>query len=126
MRPRTPCRSRCGGNIGDEDAYREWLRDRHVDLVNAHGAPFGANVAAGLGIPFVQTLRAIAAECARRIRDAAAATSAYLCATLDAARAADLEAGLDPGKMHILNAHGHADGDFAAAHARLFHALLRR
>ncbi len=112
--------------VRSADTYRSWLQERNVALVNAHGAPFAADVVAGLAIPFVQTLRAIDADVGQAYRDAAAATTAYLAVTLHAARAADLTAGLDPSKMHLWNENGHADGDLAAAHARLFHALLRR
>jgi len=112
--------------VRSADTYRSWLQERNVALVNAHGAPFAADVVAGLAIPFAQTLRAIDADVGQAYRDAAAATTAYLAVTLHAARAADLTAGLDPSKMHLWNENGHADGDLAAAHARLFHALLRR
>jgi len=109
-----------GDELESDDALRAWCAERHVGLVNVHGEPPGAHVLAALGVPLVQTLCEGDVEAApEAYRAAGAATTAYLCSSVDAMRAADAAAGADPSKLHRI-------GDFAAAHARLFHALLRR
>lgn len=108
------------GELESDDALRAWCAERHVGLVNFHGEPSGAHVAAALGVPLVQTLREGDVEAApEAYRAAGSATTAYLCSSAGAMRAADVAAGADPAKLHRI-------GDFAAAHAQLFHALLRR
>ncbi len=76
-----------------DDAYRSLLRERRIQLVNAHYSPYGAALAAEMGIPFVQVVhnsyvwlddRALA-----KYRQADPHTTAYLCVSAQVARYSD-------------------------------------
>jgi glycosyltransferase involved in cell wall biosynthesis/2-polyprenyl-3-methyl-5-hydroxy-6-metoxy-1,4-benzoquinol methylase len=89
-----------------EAHYRRLLLDEGVGLVNAHYSIFGAEIAGGLGVPFVQvvhntylwfTPRDIAAYQA-----ADRHTTAYVCVSSLAARFCDRRLGLPPAKMIVV------------------------
>lgn len=91
---------------GREPAYRRYLAERRIDLVNAHFAPWGAEIARELGIPFVQTVHSsyvwLDEQQTAAQRAAEPHTLAYLCVSTAAAGYADLRLGLPAEKMVIV------------------------
>jgi glycosyltransferase involved in cell wall biosynthesis/2-polyprenyl-3-methyl-5-hydroxy-6-metoxy-1,4-benzoquinol methylase len=89
-----------------EAAYRRYLAERRFDLVNAHYAPWGAEIARELGIPFVQTVHSsyvwLDDQQKAAQRAAEPHTLAYLCVSTAAAGYADLRLGLPADKMVIV------------------------
>jgi glycosyltransferase involved in cell wall biosynthesis len=88
------------------EAYRALLREREVDVVNAHYSTYGAAIAARAGVPFVQVVhnsyvwldeRTIA-----EYRAADPDTTAYLCVSAQVARYSDTYLGLSVDKMVVV------------------------
>lgn len=90
---------------GREDAYRSLLRDRKIDLVNAHYSLFGAGIADELSVPFVQSLHNTyvwaAPEDIAAYRAADGHTRAYLCVSALVAWHAEQRLGIAPEKLLI-------------------------
>lgn len=88
-----------------EEHYRALLRERRIDIVNAHFSLFGARIAAESGVPFVQTVHScyvfLPAEIRAAYRESNRHTAAYICTSGDVAMYADLKIGLPPTKMLI-------------------------
>jgi len=86
--------------------YRELLLERKVDVVNAHFSTFGAGIAAGLGIPFVQVVHNAYVWLDERAiddyREADHATSGYICVSAEVARYCDSRLGLSVSKMSVV------------------------
>ncbi|MGE0807710.1 MAG: glycosyltransferase [Burkholderiaceae bacterium] len=86
--------------------YRQLLRETVVELVNAHYSTFGAEVAALLDIPFVQTIHNsyvwFDPAMIETYRAAERYTSAYICVSRSAARYADMVLGLDVQRMKVI------------------------
>lgn len=92
-------------NFSDE-AYRSWLVEEKVDLVNAHYSVRGASVCFDLRIPFVQTIHNsyvwLGPGQIEKYREADSYTSQYICVSITAARYADAVLGLDVSKMQVV------------------------
>ncbi|WP_236213264.1 glycosyltransferase [Metapseudomonas otitidis] len=92
-------------NFSDE-AYRSWLVEEKVDLVNAHYSVRGASVCFDLSIPFVQTIHNsyvwLGPGQIEKYREADSYTSQYICVSITAARYADAVLGLDVSKMQVV------------------------
>jgi len=86
--------------------YRDLLRERRIELVNAHFSLFGSRIAAEAGVPFVQTVHScyisMPPSIVEAYREADRYTSAYVCTSGNTAFYADLKMGLPPDKMIIL------------------------
>jgi glycosyltransferase involved in cell wall biosynthesis len=92
--------------VGDENAYRQLLRDGGWQVVDAHASTFGAAVAAASGVPFVQNVHnsyvwydRFAIE---RCRAADPHTAAYVCVSAQALGYLDLRLQLDVGKAVVI------------------------
>ena len=89
-----------------DSAYASFLRERGVDLVNAHYSCFGAAICSRLEIPFVQTVHNSYVwfdhPKIQQYRQADAHTDAYVCVSRSAARYADVVVGIDVGKMRVI------------------------
>jgi glycosyltransferase involved in cell wall biosynthesis len=89
-----------------EIAYRQLLLDEEINLVNAHSSVFGAAIAAELGLPFVQTIHSAHLVLTPPQQEAYAAndpfTSAYICASAEAAQCADVKFGLSVNKIVVV------------------------
>jgi glycosyltransferase involved in cell wall biosynthesis len=89
-----------------ESAYRDWLLEHRVDLVCAHYSTFGAAIAAGLPIPFVQVVHNTYVWLGERAIDAYraadGATTGYICVSAEAARYCDRRMGLSVDKMVVV------------------------
>ena len=87
-------------------AYRQLLLDEQIHLVNAHYSLFGASLACGLGIPFVQTVHntyvwLTPQQCAaHKANDRF--TSAYLCVSSAVARYSEAKLGLASAKIMVV------------------------
>jgi glycosyltransferase involved in cell wall biosynthesis len=90
-----------------QDAYREFLREKRIDVVNAHYSLFGASTAAQLGKPFLQTIHNtyvwLSAQQIAEHRAAAADTTGYLCVSNAVAAYSDVRLGLPPDKMAVVS-----------------------
>ena len=86
--------------------YRRLLEEREIDLVNAHYSLFGANIADGLGVPFVQTIHNTYVFLPLRqcelYKANDAHTSAYTCVSQLAAHYSEAKLGLPPSKMAVI------------------------
>jgi len=86
--------------------YRDLLRERRIELVNAHFSLFGSRIAAEAGVPFVQTVHScyisLPPAAVEAYREADRHTSAYVCTSGNTTLYADLKMGLPPDKMIIL------------------------
>jgi glycosyltransferase involved in cell wall biosynthesis len=95
-----------GATADREDAYRRFLQDAELDVVNAVYSTFGCKVAAELGIPFVQTIQNtyvwLDARERARWRGADLHTAAYVCVSDRAAYYSWKRLGLDPRKMLVV------------------------
>jgi glycosyltransferase involved in cell wall biosynthesis len=89
-----------------DDAYRVLLRERRIQLVNAHYSTYGAALVAEIGIPFVQVVhnayvwlddRALV-----QYRQADPHTTAYLCVSAQVARYSDCAMGLSASRMIVV------------------------
>jgi O-antigen biosynthesis protein len=89
-----------------ETAYQSLLRDQDIDLVNAHYSTYGAAIAAGAGIPFVQVVHNsyvwIDDRTIATYRAADPHTTAYLCVSSQVARYSDTNLGLAVDKMVVV------------------------
>lgn len=89
-----------------ERAYQRLLRDRRVDVVDAHHSVFGAAIAADATIPFVQTIHNayvwLGGAEIDAYRDADPHTAAYACVSGNAARYSDLRLDLDVERMVVM------------------------
>lgn len=89
-----------------ERHYRKLLGDRRVDLVNATYSLFGADVAADLRIPFVQTIQNtyvwLSEAEIERHRRADVFTTCYAAVSHTAAQYADLKVGLPAAKTVVI------------------------
>lgn len=89
-----------------DDAYNSWLREKNVNLVNAHYSIRGAAVCTNAGIPFIQTIHNsyvwLDPLRIERYREADRYTTEYICVSITAARYADVVLGLDVGKMQVV------------------------
>lgn len=92
-------------NLSDE-AYRTWLVEERVDLVNAHYSIRGADVCFSVGIPFIQTIHNsyvwLDPVQIEKYRTADKYTDQYICVSMTAARYADVVLGLDASKMRVV------------------------
>ena len=92
-------------NLSD-DAYRSWLIEEKVNLVNAHYSTRGAAVCTLLKIPFIQTIHNsyvwLDPAQIEKYRKADSHTTQYICVSITAARYADVALGLDVGKMRVV------------------------
>jgi glycosyltransferase involved in cell wall biosynthesis len=92
-------------NLSDE-AYRTWLVEERVDLVNAHYSIRGADVCSSVGIPFIQTIHNsyvwLDPVQIEKYRTADQYTAQYICVSMTAARYADVVLGLDASKMRVV------------------------
>jgi glycosyltransferase involved in cell wall biosynthesis/2-polyprenyl-3-methyl-5-hydroxy-6-metoxy-1,4-benzoquinol methylase len=88
------------------ERYRDLLRERRIDVVNAHYSLFGASQVAEEGIPFVETVHNsyvyLSPNGAAAYRAADPHVSAYLCVSQMAAHYADVKIGLPVSKMIIV------------------------
>ncbi len=88
------------------ETYRELLAREQVDIVSAHYSLFGPDVAAELGIPFVQTIHNsyVWLNEAQRAEHRAidAQTRAYCCVSSSAAMYADVRIGLSVERMLVV------------------------
>jgi O-antigen biosynthesis protein len=86
--------------------YRRFLVDERIDLVNAHFSLFGADVAAGLEIPFVQVVQNtyvwLSPEEVEAHRQADRHTSCYVCVSDEVVRYCDIRLGLSIAKMVVV------------------------
>ncbi len=86
--------------------YGRLLKDRRIDVVNAHYSLFGADIAHGQGAPFVQTIHNtyifLPPAGAAAYRAADPCTSAYVCVSQAAAHYSDVKLGLPVGKMLLV------------------------
>ncbi len=86
--------------------YRRLLRERRIELVNAHYSLFGAPIAAGLGVPFVQTIHNtyvfFPPEGVANFRDSDRFTAAYTCVSRAVADYSAAGLGLPASKMVVL------------------------
>ena len=89
-----------------EEAYRSWLIEEKVDLVNAHYSIRGADVCFSVGIPFIQTIHNsyvwLDPVQIEKYRTADKYTDQYICVSMTAARYADVVLGLDASKMRVV------------------------
>jgi len=89
-----------------EEAYRSWLIEEKVDLVNAHYSIRGADVCFSVGIPFIQTIHNsyvwLDPVQIEKYRTADQYTDQYICVSMTAARYADVVLGLDASKMRVV------------------------
>jgi glycosyltransferase involved in cell wall biosynthesis len=89
-----------------ERLYRNLLAERKVDAVSAHFSTFGARIAAGLGIPFVQVVHNsyvwLQERAIERYRQADQATSGYICVSAEVARYSESRLGLSASKMIVV------------------------
>ena len=92
-------------NLSDE-AYRSWLIEEGVDLVNAHYSIRGADVCFSAGIPCIQTIHNsyvwLDPVQIEKYRIADQYISQYICVSMTAARYADVVLGLDASKMRVV------------------------
>ena len=92
-------------NLSDE-AYRSWLIEESVDLVNAHYSIRGAHICFSAGIPFIQTIHNsyvwLDPLQIDKYRAADQYTTQYICVSMTAARYADVALGLDVSKMRVV------------------------
>ena len=109
-------------------AYEQFLRENHIDLVNAHYSLAGAHVAARLGIPFVQTIQNtyvwLSPEQVAAHLAADAHTTAYACASANVAYYTHVKLGLPAHKMLVVP-NGIDVGRFAMAAAAADRGRLR-
>jgi glycosyltransferase involved in cell wall biosynthesis len=93
-----------GGMTPNE--YRHLLISCSIDLVNAHFSVFGARVASGAGIPFVQTIHNLYVwlgdQEIKAYKKADRYTSAYVCVSPHVAMYSDSVLGLTPSKMQVI------------------------
>ncbi|MFL5328630.1 MAG: glycosyltransferase [Gemmataceae bacterium] len=86
--------------------YRRLLLDNHIDVINAHYSLFGGEIAAELGIPFVQTIHnTYAWLSARQILDHQVYdqyTAAYICVSQNVAFYSDARLSLPPRKLLVV------------------------
>ena len=86
--------------------YRHLLRERRIELVNAHYSLFGAPIAAELGVPFVQTIHNtyvfFPPEGVANFRDNDRFTAAYTCVSRAVADYSVAGLGLPAAKMVVL------------------------
>ena len=91
---------------GKEEHYRQFLVDERIDLVNAHFSLFGADIVAGLGIPFVQVVHNtyvwLSPEEVEAHREADRHTACYVCVSDEVARYSDIRLGLPASKMVVV------------------------
>ena len=92
---------------GDREShYRRLLKDRRIDVVNAHYSLFGSWIAAESGIPFVQNIHNsyvyLPPEGAADYRAHDPFTSAYACVSQMAAHYSDVKLGLPVSKMVLM------------------------
>ncbi len=111
-----------------ESHYRRLLKDRKIDVVNAHYSLFGASVAAAAGVPFVQNIHSsyvyLPPDGVAAYRANDPYTSAYACVSQMAAHYSDVKLGLPVSKMVLMpNGVDLARLDAVAPNARL---ALRR
>lgn len=89
-----------------DEAYRSWMLEQKVYLVNAHYSIRGAAVCSDAGIPFIQTIHNsyvwLDPLQIEKYREADHHTTQYICVSMTAARYADVVLGLDVGKMHVV------------------------
>ena len=89
-----------------ESHYRRLLKDRKIDVVNAHYSLFGAPIAAEAGVPFVQTVHNtyifLPPDGVAGYRANDEFTSAYLCVSQMAAHYSDIRLGLPVSKMMLV------------------------
>ncbi|WP_186332181.1 glycosyltransferase [Bordetella genomosp. 13] len=94
------------GKRPSQQAYTELLRAQRVDVVNAHYSLFGADICAGLGIPFVQTVHNsyvwLGPDDVHAHLQADPDTDSYVCVSATAARYADLALGLDVTRIKVI------------------------
>jgi glycosyltransferase involved in cell wall biosynthesis/2-polyprenyl-3-methyl-5-hydroxy-6-metoxy-1,4-benzoquinol methylase len=83
--------------------YRALLKERQVDLIAAHYSTYGAEIASGGGVPFVQVVHNsyvwLSDELIEAFRDADRFTSAYICVSPEVAYYSDCALGLSVEKM---------------------------
>jgi O-antigen biosynthesis protein len=88
------------------DLYRCLLTEKQIDLVNAHYSLFGAETAAALNIPFVQTIHNsyvwLSTERKNSFVECDSFTTAYVCVSHNAAFYSDVRLQLPPAKMVII------------------------
>lgn len=86
--------------------YRQLLADERIDLVNAHCSLFGVEIAAELGVPFVQTVHNsyvwFTPEDVAAYQAADVHTSAYLCVSSSVAAYTEQRIGLSADKMLVV------------------------
>ena len=89
-----------------ETEYRRLLKDRRINLVNAHYSLFGAPIAAEQGVPFVQTVHGtyvcLPPQQVAAYQAADRFTSAYVCVSQMAAHYSDVKLGLPVSKMVVV------------------------
>ena len=92
-------------NFTDE-AYRSWLIEEGVDLVNSHYSIRGADVCFSAGIPCIQTIHNsyvwLDPVQIEKYRIADQYIAQYICVSVTAARYADVVLGLDASKMRVV------------------------
>jgi glycosyltransferase involved in cell wall biosynthesis/2-polyprenyl-3-methyl-5-hydroxy-6-metoxy-1,4-benzoquinol methylase len=93
-------------DIGREQAYRDLIARERIALVNAHYSLFGAKIAAGAGIPFVQTIHNsyiwFQPDEKQAYREADAHTTAYISVSMSVADFSDFNLGLPTEKIVVL------------------------
>jgi len=90
----------------DADGYARMLDEGSWQVVSAHASTFGADVAAGRGVPFVQVVHNsyvwLEPDEVERYRSADEHTAAYACVSAEALGYADLRLQLDVHKMLVI------------------------
>ncbi len=89
-----------------ERHYRQLLKDKQIDVVNAHYSLFGARIAQEAGIPFVQTVHNtyifLPPDGVLAYQANDQYTSAYICVSQMAAHYSDVKLGLPVEKMILV------------------------
>lgn len=110
-------------------AYRHWLLEHRVCLVNGHYSVFGAADCRDLGLPFVETIHnSYVWFDSRQIeayRSADPFITKYICVSHTAAEYADIRLGLDVAKMSVV-ANGIDPGTIGADGAEADRESLRK
>ena len=99
-------------------AYVDWLRQHHVELVNAHYSLFAVEACRQAGLPFIETIHNayvwLDPQTVHRYREMDPYISLYICVSKTAAHYADVVLGLDVSKMLVV-ANGIDVGNIEAA-----------
>jgi glycosyltransferase involved in cell wall biosynthesis len=86
--------------------YRALLKEHQIELIAAHYSTYGAEIAFGAAVPFVQVMHNsyvwLSNELVEAFRDADRFTSAYVCVSPEVAYYSDCALGLSVEKMVII------------------------